>query len=677
MMVSRRWLFPLVLTAAAAAVWADGPGDNRAEHVRPIPPPGIALSAADEAALKTGVEALGKEIESLPTHLHGKPALLDLLPDVQVYHNAVRYAVTYHEFFAPGEIAVARSLLKQGLERASQLRAGKAPWATATGLVVRGYVSKIDGSVQPYGLVVPASYQPRTPHRYRLDAWFHGRGETLSELHFINDRQRSPGEFTPPQAFVLHPYGRYCNANKFAGEVDLFEALANVRKHYPIDENRTSVRGFSMGGAACWQFAVHYAGLWAAAAPGAGFAETADFLKVFQDEDVKPAWYERKLWHLYDSTDYAVNLFNCPTVAYSGAIDRQKQAADMMARALKAEGITLAHVIGPGTAHAYHPDAKDEINRRLDSIIARGRNPVPRRVRFTTWTLRYHRMLWVTVDGLDRHWERARVDAAIADAETVKVKTENVSALTLSMAAGYCPLDNTRRPKVILDGQELEAARVFSDRSWAAHFRKTDRRWTAVKSDDDGVLRKRHGLQGPIDDAFMGSFLMVRPTGKPLNEKVGSWARGEMAHAIDAWRRQFRGEARVKNDSDVTDADIAAHNLVLWGDPGSNKVLAKIADKLPIRWDAHGVRVGEKSYPAAHHVPVLIYPNPLNPRRYVVLNSGFTYREYDYLNNARQVPKLPDFAVVDVNVPPSSRVPGGIVTAGFFDERWQLPAAAD
>ena len=36
-----------------------------------------------------------------------------------------------------------------------QLAAGKAPWTTATGLVVRGYRSKIDGSVQPYGLVVP------------------------------------------------------------------------------------------------------------------------------------------------------------------------------------------------------------------------------------------------------------------------------------------------------------------------------------------------------------------------------------------------------------------------------------------------------------------------------------------------------------------------------------------
>jgi hypothetical protein len=665
----------MVILLIASELYADGPGDNLVDKVRPVPPPGIAVSPRDAADLQVGLDELGKEIDSLRTSLHGQQALLDLLPDVQIYFNAVHYALTYNEFFKPGEIAVARNFLKQGLERARLLREGKSPWNTATGLVARGYLSRIDGSVQPYGLVVPASYRPGAPWQHRLDVWFHGRGETLSELNFIDTRQKSPGEFTPPHAFVLHPYGRYCNANKLAGEVDLFEALAHVQRHYPIDENRISARGFSMGGAACWQFAVHYAGQWAAAAPGAGFSETPDFLKVFQNETLTPTWYEQKLWHLYDCTDYAVNLFNCPVVAYSGEVDKQKQAADMMARALASEGISLAHVIGPKTAHKYHPQARDEINRRIDSIVARGRNPVPHRVRFTTWTLRYHQMLWVTVDGLDKHWERARVDAEIVDPATVKVETKNVSALTLSMPAGLCPLDNTRKPRVTIDGQELEATPVQSDRSWNAHFGKTSKRWAALPGADDGTLRKRPGLQGPIDDAFMDSFLMVRPSGKPLNEKLGAWVARELSHALDHWRRQFRGAARVKNDAAVTEADIAEHNLVLWGDPSSNSVLAKIRDRLPIRWDADGVRVGDATFAATHHVPLLIYPNPLNPKRYVVLNSGFTFREYDYLNNARQVPKLPDFAVVDMDGPVTARAPGIIATAGFFGERWELPPA--
>jgi len=86
------------------------------------------------------------------------------------------------------------------------------------------------------------------------------------------------------------------------------------------------------------------------------------------------------------------------------------------------------------------------------------------------------------------------------------------------------------------------------------------------------------------------------------------------------------------------------------------------------------VTVGDKTYPAGTHVPVLIYPNPLNPDKYVVLNSGFTFREYAYLNNARQVPMLPDYAVVDITTPPNSRHPGKVVRAGFFGERWELLA---
>jgi Prolyl oligopeptidase family len=665
-------LASLFLTSVA---FADGPADNIPEHVRPIPPPGIKLSPDDRAGLETGAGDLSKEIESLRVFLKSKPALLALLPDVEVYHKAVDWALRYDEFFKPQEIAIARDLLRRGSERAQALRAGKTPWITQTGLVVRGYRSKIDGSVQPFGLVIPASYTPGAGQPTRVDFWCHGRGETLSELAFVDQRQKTPGQFTPPDAIVVHLYGRYCCANKFAGEVDLFEALDQVKRTYNVDENRLVVRGFSMGGASTWQFAVHYPATWCAAAPGAGFAETADFLRFFQDEKLEPTWFERKLWHLYDSTDYAVNLSNCPTVAYSGEIDRQKQAADRMAKALQAEGMELTHIIGPKTAHAYHPEAMKEIARRVDAIAHLGRNPAPEKIHFTTWTLRYNQCFWLTLDALEKHWDRARVDAGIdRNTQALHATTRNVAALTYSFEPGLCPFDTTRTVEVVLDGQALMAPPPQTDRSWLVRFTKTGGKWTISTATDDtaGALAKRHGLQGPIDDAFLDSFLMVRPTGAPLNEKVGQWAEAEMTHAIDHWRKQFRGIAATRADTEITDEDIASHNLVLWGDPQSNKLLARIADRLPISWTAEGIKVGDQTFTAADHVPVLIFPNPLNQARYVVLNSGFTYREYDYLSNARQVPKFPDYAIVDITKPVTSQAPGGIAAAGFFGEHWEL-----
>jgi pimeloyl-ACP methyl ester carboxylesterase len=665
-------LFSLLLTLP---LFADGPADNVVEKVRPVPPLGAKILPEVRAELLDGANALQTEIEKLRGEFKGKSNTLALLPDIQIFEKAVRWAVQYDEIFNPtNEVTAARNLLKLGQERVQQLRDGKPAWVSATGLVVRGYVSVLDGSVQPYGLVVPASFSPTTPQPWRLDFWFHGRDEKLTELNFLAGRLRSAGEFTPRDAIVLHTYSRFCNGQKLAGESDVFEALADVQKRYAIDEDRIVIRGFSLGGAAAWHIAGHYPGRWAAAAPGAGFSETPDFLKVFQNEKIQPTWYEQALWHQYDVTDYALNFFNLPLVAYSGEIDRQKQAADVMAKALAAEGMEMTHIIGPKTAHSYHPVAKVEINRRLDSIVALGRDPLPKELRFTTWTLRYHQNSWLTVDALEQHWKQARVSASILDGNTVRIETENVAALSLAMPSGLAPFDPREPVKVILNGAKLTAPKAGSDRSWEAKFHKAGRKWIVGESPETG-LRKRHGLQGPIDDAFMNSFLVVRPTGKSSNEKISAWVAAEMARFTNEWRRHFRGDARVKDDTAVTTNDLAAHHLILWGDAESNQWLAKLQDKLPVSWTAQNVTAGPKTFSSANHVPLMIYPNPLNPARYVVLNSGFTFREYDYLNNARQVPKLPDWAVVDVNTPPNSRWPGKVVDAGFFGERWELKPA--
>jgi hypothetical protein len=199
--MSRRFLLTLALLPLALPAFADGPADNLADKVRRVPPPGIKIPEADRAELQAGLDSLFKEIVAVCYS-----PLADLSPDVQIFYKAVQDALLHDEFYDLKEIPVARRLLKIGMERAASIREGKAPWTTATGPVVRGYKSKIDGSIQPYGLVVPASFDPTAARQHRLDFWCHGRGEKLTELSFINGRLNSPGEFTPPNAFVLHLY---------------------------------------------------------------------------------------------------------------------------------------------------------------------------------------------------------------------------------------------------------------------------------------------------------------------------------------------------------------------------------------------------------------------------------------------------------------------------------------
>ncbi|MBK7926695.1 MAG: prolyl oligopeptidase family serine peptidase [Bryobacterales bacterium] len=651
--MTRRCLLALLLAFSATG-----------QSVRPVPPPGMEISAADRKLLEGALARLKGKIAALPSS--------PFVADVKIFHDAVHYALAYNGFLKEEEVFKARELLAQGEQRADALAKGDAPWARQTGQVVRGYQSKIDDSVQPYGLVVPPNWSPHVPHKWRLDAWFHGRSETLTEVNFLWERQRNAGQFTPADTIVIHLYGRYCNANKFAGEVDLLEAIADVSRKYRIDANRIAVRGFSMGGAATWHIAAHHAGRWAAAAPGAGFAETAEYTGVMRGPGPKPPWYEQRLWRLYDAPGYAANFFNLPLVAYSGELDKQKQAADLMGSYLEKEGIRLTHIIGPKTEHRYHPDAIPEINRRIDSILARGREEYPASLRFATFTLRYNRMKWLIVDALDRHWEQGRVEASVSGAHSLTLKTTNVAALTLEFAAGRS-LIAPGEARLVIDGQTVTLPGPESDLSWRPSLIKTGGKWSAGVL-APGELRKRHGLQGPIDDAFMSRFVMVTPTGTSANTALNSWAEAERRRAAKEWRGQFRGEAITKNDSEITDADIASSNLILWGDPQSNQVLARIADKLPVQWTRDAVLLGGQSFPAASHAAILIYPNPLNPAKYVVLNSGMTFREAHYLTNSQQTPKLPDYAIVDLTTPPDARSPGRIALAGFFGERWELLA---
>jgi prolyl oligopeptidase family protein len=635
--------------------------------ISPVPPPGIALPDNDRRALEEGLSALAQEVR----RLRKDPEAAARLADVEIYYQAVRIAVDHQEFFDPADIGTARKLLEAGAARAGQLTSHQTPWLTTPGPTVLGYVSSLDGSVQPYGLYLPPTFTDRSPQRWRLDTWFHGRDEKLSEVRFISGVAASGGPFVRPDALVLSPYGRYCNGSKLAGEVDFFEALADLRRRFRIDDDRIVIRGFSLGGASAWHLGAHFAADWAAVAPGAGFAETPAFLRSFAKEELHPAWWEEKLYGLYDAPAYAENFRNVAVVAYSGELDAQRQAADLMAAALAKVGVPLVHVIGPQTRHSYHPEAVASINRLVDALAARGRDPLPRRVSLATPTLKYNRQAWVVVDGITRHWQRATVDAEIDGEAAVSARTHDVTALSFDMPAGRCPFPLGREVAVRLDGQRLVGPHPRSDRSWTAHFHRAGARWQAGEL-PEGELRKRHDLQGPIDDAFMSGFVMVTPSGKAASDEVGKWALAEQMRALREWRRQMRGEPRARRDIDLSAEEIAAHNLVLWGDPASNTVWRQIASRLPIQWTADAIVVGKRRYPGGRHALVAVYPNPLNPRRYVVLNSGFTFREYDYLNNARQIPKLPDWAVVDIGTPADGRAPGKIVDAGFFGERWEL-----
>jgi hypothetical protein len=654
--------------------FADGPGDNLPGSVRPIPPPGIELDDATQRRLLDGAAALARDVAAIAGDSDADRV------EVLVFARAVRLAVEDRFLYSEKDVEQAERLLDRGRERLGSLRAGTtgprlalsgSPQASGPRLAVGGFRSRIDGSVQPYGLVLPADIDPADARPRRLDVWLHGRDEKVSEATFLTRRLAMVGECAPPDTIVLHPYGRYSNAFKFAGETDVLEAIEHVKTLFPIDDTRIVIRGFSMGGAGCWQFAVHFPGRWLAATPGAGFAETREFLRTFQQQAFEPTAAQARLLHWYDCPDWANNLRHLPTIAYSGELDRQKQAADVMVAAAAARGFEIPHVIGPQTAHKLHSESKAEIEAFVARAAEQGRRVAPREIDFTTYTLRYPTHTWLTINGLGEHWREARVRAAVRSSRTIEITTTNVTALALDIPADAKLVDASDTVAVRIDGAVLDVPPASGPR-WRAAVTKADGAWRLETAADAHALRKRPGLQGPIDDAFMDAFMFVGPApGHEAASPADRWVADEFARAKREWRRHFRGDVVERLPENVSADDIATKHLVLFGTPESNPLVAKVLPGLPVKHGGEAWSIGTARSAVGSSLPVLVYPNPLNPERYVVWNSGFTYREYAYLNNARQIPMLPDWALVSTVDGRDSQFPGTILAEGFFDERWQ------
>ena len=162
---------------------------------------------------------------------------------------------------------------------------------------------------------------------------------------------------------------------------------------------------------------------------------------------------------------------------------------------------------------------------------------------------------------------------------------------------------------------------------------------------------------------------MVRPTGSPWNAAANHQALRILERFGRQYAIAYRGHIRIKDDKDVTAADFVKYHVVLFGDPAAIAGSQNFNGKLPpLHWTKKTVALGSKSFPAAESVPALIYPNPLSPNHYVVINSGLTAAWADWAGDF-PTPRYGDFAIFKVQ--PGSDDPEAVY-AGLFDESWKL-----
>ncbi len=554
------------------------------------------------------------------------------------------------------------------------LKNGSDPYFNRRGrLQRRGYRSSIDGSLQPYGLYVPPSWREEGEGRYALLVALHGLNSTpmktlqsvfgipLAEGQTKQEQGRHPVPVSPVPMFVLAP-GGFGNSNYRAfGEKDVLDAVEQVASRYRINPDRIYITGASMGGIGAASLPLHYPGLFAAAAPLCGY-HSMFLYRGLVGRAFLP--FERFLLESHSNAFWAENGRHLPLYIVHGLKDRPAQSR-VLVNAYRDAGYSIAYET-PDLGHNVW-DLTYQNGRIFSHFAPLKRETHPREVTFRTSTLRYTSAYYLQIDQME-HFDRfSKVDSNWRANDTIIVQTQNVAALTiindesLKGEAALGPLS------LQIDGTSIPLPRASLD--W--RLKKEAGLWHLVeKNAKPEGLHKRQGLSGPIDDAQFDSLLMVYGTMDKAEEFLSKRLLRQMAGETSG----VTIHRPIKADHEVTDEDLKTHSVVIVGTPKGNALLGKMADALPIQIREGAVVVGQKKFEGWANAAAFIYPNPLNPDRYVVVYTGTSLEALYYINHLPGM--LPDYIVFDGSTWPTKN--GRILdsrpflTAGFFDGSWEL-----
>ena len=633
------------------------------------PRPALAQPATPEDA--QAIAASLVELRAAIDKVRENPRAERYLADLEVYGKAAEWILRHQEFYKPEYVKHTQAALTTGLARVAELSNGKPEWDVAPGRKILGYQSAVDESVQPYALTLPVAFGKEPERKWPLHVVLHGRGDTLNEVGFIRMHDGKPAD-EKADWIQLDPFGRTNNAYRFAGESDVFEALADVKRRYRIDDRRIVLHGFSMGGAGSWHLGLHYPALWCSVGPGAGFVDFYNYQKVTQPLP----FYQDMALSIYNPIDYTLNAFNVPICTYGGEKDAQLVAStEMVERAAKL-GISIKLIIGKGMGHAFNPQSFEEFMAFHLERQKAGRDVYPgtRKLKFTTRTLKYNSYEWGSIEELIEPYGETLVEGEVDDdARLLKLTTKNVAVVQVVRDLAE---------KIEINGETFPLAAAAEGLLPGVLFELTGSSWSQLNYSStlsfpkNVDFRKRHNLQGPIDDAFMQPFLCVRGTGTPWNAEHAAWANWTLDRFSSEFDKWLRGKVQIVDDVDVTSEMLLEKHLILFGDPGSNSVLAKIAPQLPVRWTTTAIGAFGKSYGPATHGLSLIHPNPMSPRKYVVINSGHTFHTADFQNsNAWLFPRLGDIAIQKFEKLEGGGYQETIEQADFFNSSWKLRPA--
>lgn len=526
---------------------------------------------------------------------------------------------------------------------------------------VATFYSEIDDSEQPYGLYIPQNYDPQK--KYPLVVMLHGamsnhrlalrRVFGKSNLQGENDALASRyfPQWKEEEYIVASPWARGTMGYTGIPEEDVMEVIEACKASFNIDEERVFLTGLSMGGGGTLYIGLSRPGLFAAIAP------------------VCPAPPE-------EACALMGNALNLPVAIYQGGADAvvMPEGVRLIVDDLLKEGASVEYHEFPGVGHDVWIQAYNNGNifRWFDGLK---RNSFPERVQFTTRWYKYDEAYWVLFDKITPGTP-ATIDARFTATNTLEIRTSELEAFTLALK-GHPSFSASGPLTVKINGVTLQSAPKMNH-----SFELKEGKWVPSKYHAP-VVAKKKGLEGPLFSALTGRVLFVYGTeGAPDPTALASRRQlareaADFSVAFGSYQQPSLVNPRIVADREVTPEDLRSSHLFLFGTRETNQVIARMADRLPLH-----LKEGDT-------VHGLVYTYPVNGKM-VVVASGIPFWQAKASSAPPAADPAPDRARTRISfgTGPGAKALAGkpdylligengeVISEGYFDHNWQLPAEA-
>jgi predicted esterase len=499
------------------------------------------------------------------------------------------------------------------------------PLQNKTGYLERAYVSPIDGAVQPYFAYVPTT-APKPGEKRPLVIFLHGYVPSYDKHRWWESIPEFQATFERSGALLAIPFGRSNTDFQAAGEVDVLDVIAEMKKRYAVDEDRVYLYGYSMGGMAVYHICAHNPDLFAGVIAIAGRADSP-----LQNKKPLTQFHPFKQWMIQADNPISLceNLINIPLRIYHGKQDFIIDIAEArrMNQRFKDLGAKATLFEMPGD-HFFGFDliTTDE---PLQWLLAQKRTP-PERRWIKQYSLKYAHQGAVSVQTAGGALEPLELQWNVKDGKPDFVKrSDTVGVLAVNGAAE----------------KELPAG-----------------------------LHKTPARCGPVREAICAPFVIVYGTGgTPEQAKLN---RENAEKFENDWFAYSRSHARIKADTELSEAEKKEMNLFLFGEEQENSVFAAAAASVPLKVKDGQVTIGARTVPLKERGIVFTYPSPFaapGGHQVIVVCAGLLYGQH--LGANHKLDLVPDFLLFDAQSSNDGTGTNHFQCAGFFDPSWQFSDA--